>query len=46
MRKDTMTKYKVIKKLNKFIVDEFIFKIYIGKLDENNKRNIKIIWNF
>ena len=44
--KNSFIKYKVIKKLNKLIVDEFIFKIYIGKLDENNKRIIKIIWNF
>lgn len=37
-------KYKKLKKLNKVIVDEFIDKIYIGKL-ENNKRDIQIKWN-
>lgn len=42
-----LKKYKHIDKLNKVIVDEFIYKIYIGKVDkETNKRIIKIEWNF
>ncbi len=42
-----LKKYKHIKELNKFIVDEFVDKIYIGMLDkENNTRDIKIVWNF
>ena len=29
------------------VVDEFIEKVYIGKINkENNTREIKIIWNF
>ena len=44
--KSILKKYTTIKKLNKFIVDEFIEKIYIGKLNRENKtRQIKIIWN-
>jgi len=39
--------YKTFERLNKFIIDEFIEKIYIGKLDkEINTRDIKIKWNF
>ena len=38
-------KYKKINKLNKIIIDEFIDKIYISKLNKN-KREIKIKWNF
>ncbi|MBQ9024159.1 MAG: recombinase family protein [Bacilli bacterium] len=41
-----LKKYKHIKKLTRIIVDEFIDKIYIGKLDKNTKtREIKIVWN-
>ena len=41
-----LKKYKKIKKLDKFVIDEFIHKIYIGKLDlETNTRDIKIEWN-
>lgn len=44
---EIIKKYRHIKKLNKTIVDEFISKIYIGKLDEiNNTRDIEIEWNF
>ena len=40
-------KYKKINKLNKIIIDEFINKIYIGKINnETNTRDIKIKWNF
>ena len=40
-------KYKHIKELNKYIIDEFITKIKIGVLDKkNNTRDIEIIWNF
>lgn len=39
-------KYKDLKKLDKIVVDTFISKIIIGKVDENTKkRDIKIIWN-
>ena len=39
--------YKKINKLNKIIIDEFINKIYIGKINnETNTRDIKIKWNF
>ena len=41
-----LKKYKHIKELNKIIVDEFIEKIYIGKLDKKtNTREIRIEWN-
>ena len=41
-----LKKYEHIKKLNKVILDEFIDKVYIGKIDkENNTRNIEIEWN-
>lgn len=41
-----LKKYNHIEKLNKFIVEEFVEKIYIGKLDKENKtRDIKIEWN-
>ncbi len=40
-------KYISLNKLNKIIVDEFIDKIYIGKMDVlTNSRNIEIKWNF
>ena len=39
--------YKSLKSLNRFIIDEFIKKIYVGKLNrDNNTRDIKIEWNF
>ena len=41
-----LKKYKNIKELNKIIVDEFIEKIYIGKLNkETNTREIRLEWN-
>ena len=40
-------KYQKFCKLNRVIVQEFIDKIYISKINkEDNKRNIKIIWKF
>ena len=40
-------KYYQLKKLNRFIVNEFIDKIFIGQTHEKtNTRNIEIIWNF
>ncbi|MBE6149754.1 MAG: DUF4368 domain-containing protein [Firmicutes bacterium] len=40
-------KYKQFSTLNKFIIDEFIDKIYICKIDkDSNTRNIEINWNF
>ena len=43
--KKIFRKYQNIKKLNKTIIDEFIDKIYIGKINGNN-REIQIKWNF
>ena len=41
------SKYQELKELNRFIVDEFIDKIYIGKLNEKtNSRDIQIKWDF
>ncbi len=42
---DITDKYKCFNKLNKVIVDEFVDKIYVGKII-NNKRMIKIRWDF
>lgn len=40
-------KYQKFKELNRVIVDEFIDKIYIGKLNKKtHSRDIKIKWNF
>lgn len=40
-------KYKKFDKLNKVIIDEFVEKIYIGKLNKKtNIRDVQIIWNF
>ncbi len=40
-------KYKELDKLNRIIIEEFVDKVYIGKLDkETNVRNIEIKWNF
>ena len=45
--KKIINKYKRLDKLNRIIIDEFIDKIYIGKINkETNARNIKIKWNF
>ena len=42
-----LKKYKKINKLNKVIIDEFIDKIYIGKVNvETKERDIIIQWNF
>ena len=44
---ELFSKYQQLKSLNKIIVDEFIDKIFIGKLDEEkNTRDIQIKWNF
>ena len=41
-----LEKYNYIEKLDKIIVEEFVEKIYIGKLDKVIKtREIKIEWN-
>ena len=40
-----LNKYHKIKTLNRYIVDEFIEKIYIGPINSLNTRDIKIIWN-
>ncbi len=45
--KEIFSKYQKLDELNRVIVDEFIDKIYIGKLRvETNSRDIKIKWNF
>lgn len=45
--KEIFNKYQKLKELNRVIVDEFIDKIYIGKVNEKiNSRNIQIKWNF
>ncbi len=40
-----ITKYKHFNKLNRIIIEEFIDKIHIDIL-QNNQRNIKIFWKF
>ena len=41
-----LNKCNVLQKLNNVILDEFINRIYIGKLDKEKKsRIIKILWN-
>lgn len=45
-KKDILQKYANINKLNRFIIDELISKILIGKKDQNNNRVLKIFWNF
>ena len=45
--KELFNKYQQLEKLNRVIVDEFVDKIYIGKINEENKtRDIEIKWNF
>ena len=45
--KKIFSKYKTLESLNRVIIDEFIDKIYIGKLnEETNTRDIQIKWNF
>ena len=45
--KEIFSKYQKLENLNRVIVQEFIDKIYIGKLNvENNNRDILIKWNF
>lgn len=42
-----LKKYRHIKELNREIVNEFIDKVYIGKIDNETKiRDIEIEWNF
>ena len=45
--KEIINKYIYFKELNKIIIDEFIDKIYIGKINKSDStRCIKVIWNF
>ena len=44
-KKEIFSKYKVLSKLEHVIVNEFIDKIYIGKVKDDKSRDIKIIWN-
>ncbi len=45
--KEIFSKYQKLEELNRVIVQEFIDKIYIGKLSkETNSRDIQIKWNF
>ena len=44
--KTIFEKYKTLTKLDKMVVDTFISKIIIGKVDpKTKKRDIKILWN-
>ena len=44
---ELLDKYKLLKKINRVIVEEFIDKIYVGKINkETNTRDIMIKWNF
>ncbi len=44
---DLLNKYAKLENLNKYIVDEFVDKIYIGNLNkETNTRDIEIKWSF
>lgn len=44
---ELFNKFKQLEKLNRIIVDEFINKIYIGKINyETKTREIEIKWNF
>ena len=45
--KDVFNKYQKLRKLNNAIIEEFIDKIYVGKINIlTNSRDIKIKWNF
>ncbi|MFI3260680.1 MAG: recombinase family protein [bacterium] len=44
-KKEIFSKYKVLSKLEHVIINEFIDKIYIGKVKDDKSRDIKIIWN-
>ncbi len=45
--KEIFNKYQKLEELNRVIVDEFIDKIYIGKLNEETEsRDLQIKWNF
>ena len=44
-KKEIFSKYKILSKLEHIIVNEFIDKIYIGKVKDDKSRDIKIIWN-
>ncbi len=45
--KELFNKYKKFNKLNRVIIEEFIDKIYVSKLNkETNTRDIEIKWNF
>ena len=44
---EILSKYQNLTKLNRVIIEEFIDKIYIGKINNITKsRNIEIKWNF
>ena len=44
---EVFNKYLKLNELNRVIIDEFIDKIYIGKINTlTNRRDIKIKWNF
>lgn len=45
--KELFDKYKKLDKLNRVIIDEFVDKIDVDKLNkETNTRDIEIKWNF
>ena len=44
---ESFEKYKNIKELNRVVLDEFVKRIEVGKINpETSERNIKIEWNF
>ena len=45
--KELFNKYQQLEKLNRVIIDEFVDRIYIGKInEETNTRDVEIKWNF
>lgn len=45
-KEEIFKKYKKVDKLTKVIIDEFIYRIYIGNIDpKTKKRKFHIIWN-
>ena len=45
--KELFSKYQQLEKLNRVIIDEFVDRIYIGKInEETNTRDVEIKWNF
>ena len=45
-KSDLLCKYKKFNLLNRIIIEEFIDKIYVGSINNENCRTIAIKWNF